>query len=103
MSQCRKERPPRWRALRRACAEFLEERALLASPIVITQGGTYSGTWESQDRTIPAVLVQTTEPVIIENSTIRARGDLIASGVAHSKITVRNTSGYGLNPNVAGK
>ena len=32
--------------------EFLEGRTLLASPLVITRGGTYSGTWESTNRAL---------------------------------------------------
>jgi hypothetical protein len=80
--------------------EPLELRQLLTA-ITITKGGTYSGTWESFDRT-PAVVIATKEPVIIENSTIRSRGNLIASGASHLNLTIRKTSGYGLNPNVAG-
>src|SRR5688500_8264596 len=83
--------------------EYCEQRKLLAGPLVITTGGTYSGTFESFDRNVPATTVQTAEPVIIENSILRGRGALIASSFAHSKITVRNTSGFGLNPNVLGK
>src|SRR6185369_3269700 len=84
--------------------ESLETRTLMANnPLVITHGGTYSGTWESDDRSVPAVLVKTSEPVIIENSVVRGRGDLIASGVDHTNITVRHTAGFGLNPGVYGK
>src|SRR5437773_12540005 len=83
--------------------EKLENRQLLASTLVITKGGTYSGTWESQDPSVPAVLVKTTEPVTIENSNISGKGDLIASGVDHTKITVRHVAGYSLNPNVYGR
>lgn len=83
--------------------ERLEVRALLASPLVITKGGTYRGTWESLDPNRPAVVINTAEKVIIEDSTIRSRGHLIASGVDHVNITVRRTSGYGLNPNRAGR
>ena len=82
--------------------EKLEERRLL-STLVITKGGTYSGTWSSDDPSTPAVLVKTTEPVTIENSTITSRGDEIDSGVSHTNITVKNVKGYGLNPNVYGK
>ncbi|UQN09691.1 NPCBM/NEW2 domain-containing protein [Deinococcus sp. QL22] len=71
-----------------------------SGPIVITKGGTYSGNWENTLHK-PAVLIQTSEPVIIENSNIRSRGNLI-SGFAN-RLTVRNTRGYALNPNVAGK
>lgn len=83
--------------------EHLELRRLFASPIVITEGGTYSGTWESDDPLVPAVWVQTDQPVVIENSILRGRGDLIFSQFHHANITVRNTSAYGLNPNVAGR
>ncbi len=71
-----------------------------SGPLVIKKGGTYSGNWESQDPRLPAVSVQTSEPVIIENSNIRGRGNLI-SGFGN-RLTVRNVSGYGLNPNVTG-
>src|SRR5215208_3163357 len=82
--------------------ENLETRRLL-STFVISKGGTYTGTFDNQDPNVAAVVVKTTEPVIIENATIKSRGDLIVSGVSHTKITVRNTKGYGLNPNVTGK
>ncbi|MEO6435085.1 MAG: hypothetical protein ABIP55_04905 [Tepidisphaeraceae bacterium] len=86
-----------------ASIERLEPRALLAAPIVITQGGTYRGTWESTSYTTPAVIVKTTAPVIIENSIVRGPGHLIVSRVDHTNITIRNTKGYGTNPNVYGR
>ncbi|WP_189011719.1 NPCBM/NEW2 domain-containing protein, partial [Deinococcus malanensis] len=46
-----------------------------SGPLVISKGGTYSGNWESPD-TGPAVSIQTTEPVIIENANIRGKGVL---------------------------
>src|SRR5436190_12056918 len=88
---------------RAAILESLSPRILFASPLVITKGGTYSGTWDSQDPSVPAVSVRTSDPVIIENSTVSGRGDLIRADVQHTKITVRNTTGTGLNPNIAGK
>src|SRR5688572_750880 len=83
--------------------ELLENRRLLASPIVITKGGTYSGEWESMDRSVPAVVIKTSEPVTLENAIIRGKGDLIVSSTSHVNLTVRNVEGYGLNPNVYGK
>ena len=69
---------------KKTAIETLETRTLLAqNPLVITHGGTYSGTWESDDRSVPAVVVKTSEPVIIENSVVRGRGDLIVSDVDH--------------------
>ena len=45
--------------------EQLEQRTLMAAPLVITKGGTYTGTWESTNRSTPAVTVNTSEPVTI--------------------------------------
>ncbi|MEJ8757032.1 glycosyl hydrolase [Pontibacter sp. H259] len=73
-------------------------QSVTRKPIVITKGGTYSGTWESYDSEIPAIDIQTSEPVIIENSTIRSAGYLIKSWGYGVNVTVRNTSGYGLPP-----
>ena len=71
-----------------------------SGPLIITKGGTYSGNWESQDARVPVISVQTSEPVIIENSNLRGRGNLI-SGFGN-RLIVRNVNGYGLNPNVYG-
>jgi hypothetical protein len=64
-----------------------------SSPIVINQGGTYSGNWQSTDANTPAVTVATTAPVIIENSHIRSAGSLIKTSVAGTDLTVRNSLG----------
>ena len=90
--------------------ESLEGRLLLAGtpaivysgPIVITSGGTYRGNWQSNNPNVAAVTISTTAPVIIDNSNIQSKGDLIATGVSGVNLTVENTNGYGLNPNVAG-
>ena len=72
-----------------------------SGPLVITKGGTYSGNWESQDPNVPVISVQTNEPVIIENSNLRGKGNLITG--FGNRLTVRNVNGYGLNPNVYGR
>jgi len=69
-----------------------------SGPIVITKGGTYTGNWQSTDTEVPAVDVQTSEPVVIVNSNIRGAGYLIKSWYKSANITVRNTRGYGLTP-----
>jgi hypothetical protein len=92
-----------WVTCHHFALEHFEQRTLLSGPLVITTGGTYSGTFESFDRNVPAITIQTSQPVVIENSILRGRGALISSSFAHSKITVRNTQGFGLNPNVLGK
>ena len=71
-------------------------------PLVITQGGTYSGNWQSLDRHTPAVAINTTEPVVITNSVVRGMDDLIVSGIGGVNLTVTNTTGYSLNPNELG-
>ena len=79
----------------------VEETITYQEPIVITQGGTYRGNWRSYDPEVPAVEVKTTEPVVIENTTVRGPGNLIylRPGYA-SNVTIRNVRGYGENPNV---
>ncbi len=72
-------------------------------PIVITEGGTYTGNWQSTDIKIPAVTVATTAPVTIENSHIRSVGNLIKTSVAGSSLTVRNSLGVALNAAVKGQ
>lgn len=69
-----------------------------AGPLVITEGGTYQGSWESQDPDVPVVEIRTTEPVAIEDSHMRGRGQLIASSVDGANLTVRDSVGVGLNP-----
>jgi hypothetical protein len=82
-----------------------QELASLAysGPITITKGGTYTGNWQSLDPNVPAVTVDTEEPVTIQNCNLRSRGHLIAHGRDHVKLTVRGCRGLGLNPNIAGQ
>ncbi|PKV76156.1 hypothetical protein BD749_1106 [Pontibacter ramchanderi] len=68
------------------------------NPIIIKKGGTYSGKWESTDSEVAAVEIRTSEPVVIENSSIRGAGYLIKSWGHAANITIRNTEGYGLAP-----
>ena len=66
-------------------------------PLVITRGGTYSGSWESTDDR-PAVLFQTTEPVILESFRVR---NLTGARIMRSDwplavdLTLRHGWGYG--------
>ena len=47
---------------------------------------------------VAAVTIRTTAPVIIDNSNIQSKGDLIDTTVSGVNLTVQNSSGYGLNP-----
>ena len=81
-----------------------QDTPLVASTIVIKTGGTYQGNWVSTDPTIPAVSIQTDQPVIIQNSTVAGRGNLITvTGSAGANLTLQNVTGTGLDPLVAGK
>lgn len=73
-------------------------------PKVITQGGTYRGNWQSVDNPdIPAVDIQTNQPVIVEMSNVRGRGDLIRCRQGAGNVTLRNITGAGLNSGVRGR
>lgn len=70
--------------------------------VSITAGGTYSGAWASSDPGTAAVTVLTSDPVVIENCTIRSKGTLIKATVGDAHVTVRNCRGFGIDPGVAG-
>lgn len=85
-------------------SHYGDELPIVYGPaIVITRGGTYAGEWESLDPTISPVIIRTSDPVLIEHSTIQGKDDLISTDVNGVHLTVRHTRGYGLNPNVAGE
>jgi hypothetical protein len=71
------------------------------TPCLITSGGTYSGTWVSNDSASPAIIVRTTEPVILENCSITSKGDLITTEAA-ANLTIRNCLGYAQNSGRSG-
>ena len=66
-------------------------------PLQITRGGTYSGNWKGTDST-PAVEINTTEPVVIENCNVTGTGPLIRSWARGGDITVRNCNGFVMDP-----
>ena len=72
------------------------------APLVITEGGTYSGHFESHSSNVSAVTIMTSEPVIIENAVIRSAGHLISAPLVHANVTIRNVVGEALPPTRAG-
>ncbi|GAB3401008.1 hypothetical protein HNQ93_001561 [Hymenobacter luteus] len=66
--------------------------------LVITQGGTYSGRYESQDSDRACIRIATTEPVVLENCELRGPGRLIDATAGGARLTVRNCRGYGQPP-----
>jgi hypothetical protein len=81
------------------------------APLKITSGGTYSGNWLSNDPNTPAVTIQTDEPVLIENSTVTGKGNLLvvkgstssAKLTSGANISIQNVTGVALDPGIAGK
>ena len=73
-----------------------------AGPLVITQGGTYSGNYQSLTSGTPCVVVNTTQPVVLDGCYLQGAGTLIQSGTA-ANLTVRNCRGQGLPPTVDGQ
>ncbi|GHF36451.1 hypothetical protein HNQ07_001322 [Deinococcus metalli] len=71
------------------------------APLVITKGGTYTGNYQSTDPNVPAITVRTSEPVVIDGANLKGPGHLIQG--FSMDLTVRNTKGYGVNPNVNGR
>jgi hypothetical protein len=72
-------------------------------PIVITQGGTYSGNWQSTDAKTPGVTIATADPVVIQDSHISSSGTLIKVDVKGADLSVRNSLGVALNASVKGQ
>jgi hypothetical protein len=75
-----------------------------SGPIQITSGGSYSGNWNSDDPSTPAVTILTDQPVTIEDSQITGRGTLIRiSGVSTgANVTIQDVTGTALDPGVSG-
>lgn len=72
--------------------------------IRITSGGTYSGNWSSTDPQVPAVTILTNEPVVLRNSTLSSRGNLIIvyGSQGGANVTIDNVTGTALDPWVTG-
>ena len=76
--------------------------AAYRGPTVITRGGSYTGNWESTDPAVPALQIQTTEPVTILHSRLRGPGDLLLGWQAGSNVTVKESCFAGTYPNRPG-
>ena len=63
---------------------------------VINSGGTYSGNYINESGI--AIIISTEQPVIIENSLIKASDHLIKTATGGTDITIRNCTMIGLDP-----
>lgn len=66
-------------------------------PLVITKGGAYTGNYRSTDSKVPAVWIQTTEPVEITGCIIASAGPMIKCN-GGTKATIHHNSLYGIMP-----
>ena len=73
-----------------------------AGPLVITQGGTYSGNYRSTNSSVPVITIRTTQPVIIENCVLAGAGDIIDAKNGGGSIIVRDNRAYGLTQSADG-
>ena len=73
-------------------------------PLTITKGGSYSGTWTSDDPNVSAVSISTNEAVTLHDAVLTGRGDLIDINGTGSgaNVIVKNVTGTALDPKVAG-
>lgn len=86
---------------RSAYSDVASETTAFAGPITITSGGVYTGRWLSPDADTPAVRILTSEPVVILDSVLSGRGNLIEAIGVDADLTVRNTTGLGVMPDEA--
>ncbi|TAG25107.1 MAG: hypothetical protein EAZ37_13960 [Burkholderiales bacterium] len=72
---------------------------------MITKGGTYSGNWDNTGtgERDAAIKIETSQPVIIENSYIRSSKYGVDSRAWNTTVTLRNIYAYAVNPNIAGQ
>lgn len=75
---------------------------IYTNSIDITEGGTYSGSWESWEPEEPAVEIRTTEPVTLDGCNVRGNADLIFA-YEGANVTVKNCKGYGYFSDIAGQ
>ena len=71
-------------------------------PLAITKGGVYEGMWKSDDPTVPAVDIQTTERVEIRGEAEGA-GHIITARWVWANLILRRLQARGHNPNVEGR
>jgi hypothetical protein len=74
-----------------------------SAPIVINQGGTYSGNWQSIDGKTAAVTITTTDPVILQDAHLRSTSSLIKVTVAAANVTVRNSVAVAVSATAKGQ
>lgn len=85
------------------CPQESIAQAVWSGPVIIKEGGTYSGNWRSTNPSTPAVKVETSQPVTIQNCQVESVTDGIYSLGWNANLTINNCKGQGLNPNIVNR
>ncbi len=78
------------------------QAAIQPLPRIITAGGIYSGDLNVTADSNPVVSIQTSAAVTIIDSHLSGPGDLISSTGCSPNVTIRNCTGFGLDPIAVG-
>lgn len=73
-------------------------RAVPDAVLVIREGGTYTGRYQSTASGQACIRIATTEPVVLDGCELRGPGLLIDARAGGAHLTVRNCRGYGEQP-----
>ncbi|GAA3995365.1 hypothetical protein GCM10022408_02260 [Hymenobacter fastidiosus] len=80
------------------CLALNTSQPSTSGSLIVRHGGTYTGTFISDDSDKPCVRIETTEPVTLINCVLRGPGNLIQATNGGARLTVVNCRGYGLTP-----
>lgn len=83
-----------------SCAQAQAPDITYSGPLTISKGGTYSGNYRSTSSGTPVIIVNTTEPVILQNCVLVGPGVLVSATRPGTDLTMRECKGYGTTPTV---
>ena len=97
--------------LKRGATVMVSQRVTVSTPVIgitydppikVTAATTLTRNYQSLDPLVPAVLIETTQPVTIEGSIIQSKGDCIRNRTNGGQTIIRNVKTTSLNPDKAG-
>ncbi|GAA3926441.1 hypothetical protein [Hymenobacter algoricola] len=80
------------------CLGLNTSQPVASTTLVIRHGGTYTGTFTSDDSDTPCIRIETTEPVVLNRCVLRGPGNLIEATRGGANLTISHCRGYGLPP-----
>lgn len=72
--------------------------AAYSGPLVINSGGTYTGNWRSTTAGVPAVDIQTSQPVVLQDCRFQSVQHCVKAYWPGADVTLNNCIGMGLAP-----